>query len=228
MKNVLTKALLAGVAEMALFAVLLFASAGTIRWIGAWVFIVIMLALIVIVSLMLAKHDPDLLKERLAMPLQSGQKGWDKILMVALLVLFIAWMPLMGLDAIRYQWSHIPIWLQFAGATGLIISFYFCYLVFGENSYLLPVVRIQEDRGQHVVSSGPYRFVRHPLYASSLILLPSIALLLGSGWGLVWSVLLAALIVIRTDLEDATLAKELAGYADYATKVRYRLIPGVW
>ncbi len=107
MKNVLTKALLAGVAEMALFAVLLFASAGTIRWIGAWVFIVIMLALIVIVSLMLAKHDPDLLKERLAMPLQSGQKGWDKILMVALLVLFIAWMPLMGLDAIRYQWSHI-------------------------------------------------------------------------------------------------------------------------
>jgi protein-S-isoprenylcysteine O-methyltransferase Ste14 len=213
---------------MALFAVLLFASAGTIRWIGAWVFIVIMLALIVIVSLMLAKHDPDLLKERLAMPLQSGQKGWDKILMVALLVLFIAWMPLMGLDAIRYQWSHIPIWLQFAGATGLIISFYFCYLVFGENSYLLPVVRIQEDRGQHVVSSGPYRFVRHPLYASSLILLPSIALLLGSGWGLVWSVLLAALIVIRTDLEDATLAKELAGYADYATKVRYRLIPGVW
>ncbi len=89
-------------------------------------------------------------------------------------------------------------------------------------------MRIQEDRGQHVVSSGPYRFVRHPLYASSLILLPSIALLLGSGWGLVWSVLLAALIVIRTDLEDATLAKELAGYADYATKVRYRLIPGVW
>jgi protein-S-isoprenylcysteine O-methyltransferase Ste14 len=228
MKNVLTKALLAGVAEMTLFAVLLFASAGTVRWIGAWAFIVIMLALIVIVSLMLAEHDPDLLKERLALPLQSGQKGWDKILMVALLVLFIAWMPLMGLDAIRYQWSHVPVWLQFAGATGLIVSFYFCYLVFGANSYLLPVVRIQEDRGQHVVSSGPYRFVRHPLYASSLILLPSIALLLGSGWGLVWSVLLAALIVIRTDLEDATLAKELAGYADYATKVRYRLIPGVW
>ena len=104
----------------------------------------------------------------------------------------------------------------------------FAFAVVGASSYLLPVVRIQKDRGQHVITSGPYGIVRHPLYASTLILLPSIALLLGSAWGLAWCLIMLGLLFVRTWLEDAALTKELAGYSDYSAKVRYRLIPGVW
>jgi len=226
--NVLTKALVAGFSEMVAFAAILFLSAGTIYWPGAWAFIVIMLVFIVVITTMLARHDPDLLKERVKLPIQHGQKAWDKLLMAAFTLLFIAWLPLMGFDAMRYQWSHVPVWLQLLGAIGLTVSFCFCYLVFRENAYLVMVVRIQKDRGQHVVTTGPYRFVRHPLYASVLIFFPSIALLLGSWLGLAWAALMMALLVERTRLEDVTLMKELEGYPDYAVRVRYRLVPGVW
>jgi len=226
--NVLTKALVAGFSEMVAFAAILFLSAGTIYWPGAWAFIVIMLVFIVVITTMLARHDPDLLKERVKLPIQHGQKAWDKLLMAAFTLLFIAWLPLMGFDAMRYQWSHVPVWLQLLGAIGLTVSFCFCYLVFRENAYLVMVVRIQKERGQHVVTTGPYRFVRHPLYASVLIFFPSIALLLGSWLGLAWAALMMALLVERTRLEDVTLMKELEGYPDYAVRVRYRLVPGVW
>jgi protein-S-isoprenylcysteine O-methyltransferase Ste14 len=226
--TVLTKALLAGFAEMIVFGAVLFLSAGTANWPGAWVFIAIMLVCIVVITRMLAKNDPDLLRERLALPVQRGQKGWDKVVMAVFTVIFIAWLPLMAFDAMRYQWSHVPVWLQCFGAVGLIVSFYFCYLVFKENSYLVMVVRIQKERGQHVVSTGPYHVVRHPLYASVMIFFPAIALLLGSWYGLAWGGLMMALLVVRTQLEDATLMKELEGYPDYAARVRYRLIPAVW
>ncbi len=228
MNSMLTKALLAGFGEMVAFAAILFLTAGTIDWPGAWAFIVIMLVFIVIITTMLARHDPELLKERVRLPVQSGQKAWDKLLMGAFTLIFIAWLPLMGFDAMRYHWSHVPAWLQCIGAIGLIVSFCFCYLVFRENAYLVMVVKIQKERGQHVVTTGPYRFVRHPLYASVLIFFPSIALLLGSWWGLVWAALMMALLVERTRLEDVTLMNELEGYPDYAARVRFRLVPGVW
>lgn len=224
----LAKALAAGFAEMAAFAAILFLCAGTINWPGAWAFLVIMLVFIVVITTMLARHDPDLLKERVALPIQRGQKGWDKVLMGAFTLAFIVWLPLMAFDAVRYRWSYVPAWLQILGAVGLIVSFCFCYLVFRENAYLVMVVRIQKERGQHVVTTGPYRFVRHPLYASVLIFFPSIALLLGSWYGLLWAALMIAMLVERTRLEDLTLMSELEGYPDYAAKVRYRLIPGVW
>jgi protein-S-isoprenylcysteine O-methyltransferase Ste14 len=226
--NLLIKALLYGIAEMAVFGVILFLAAGTVDWPGAWAFLAIMFALSVVVSAMLSQHDPDLLKERLKTPVQRGQKSWDKLLMGVFTVVFILWLPLMALDAVRYQWSYMPGWLQWVGAAGLIASSYFCYLTFKENAYLVMVVKIQKERGQHVVSTGPYRFVRHPLYASTLVFLPSIALLLGSWWGVLYSMVMIGLLVVRTALEDATLVKELDGYADYSTKIRYRLVPGVW
>jgi protein-S-isoprenylcysteine O-methyltransferase Ste14 len=226
--NLLIKALLYGIAEMAVFGAVLFISAGTMNWLGAWAFLAIMFGLMAVVSAMLVRHDPDLLKERLRSPVQRGQKGWDQLLMAVFMVVFIAWLPLMAFDAVRYQWSYMPAWLQWVGGAGLIASSYFCYLTFRENAYLVNVVRIQKERGQHVVSTGPYRFVRHPLYASMLVFLPSIALLLGSWWGVVWAIAMIGLLVVRTVLEDATLVKELDGYADYSTKIRYRLLPGVW
>jgi len=131
------------------------------------------------------------------------------------------WLVLMGLDAVRFHWSTMPSWLQFSGGAGLLVSSWLIDLVFRENHYLIPVVRIQEDRGHQVVATGPYAVVRHPLYAAAFVLLTSIALLLGSWWGLVGAMALTALMVLRTALEDRTLMRELAGYPDYAARVRF-------
>lgn len=102
------------------------------------------------------------------------------------------------------------------------------YLAFRENAYLYPVVKIQEERGQSVVPTGPYRYVRHPMYSSSFVFFPATALLLGSWLGLLFSLSLIAMIILRTALEDRTLKSRLDGYAEYAETVKYRLVPHLW
>jgi protein-S-isoprenylcysteine O-methyltransferase Ste14 len=97
-----------------------------------------------------------------------------------------------------------------------------------ENTYLSRVVEIQKDRGHKVITTGPYRYVRHPMYVGVIILLVSVPLALGSLWALVPGVALTIIIIIRTHLEDKTLHAELEGYKAYAGKVRYRLVPGIW
>ena len=176
----------------------------------------------------LARHDPELLAERLSFPMQRGQPLWDKVFVVAFIVLIIAWFILMPLDTVRFGWSEVPGWLQFLGALGIVVSFYIIFLTFRENAYLAPVVKLQEERGQRVVSTGPYRHVRHPLYSSTFLFFPAVALLLGSWWGLLLCPVLLSLLVWRTTLEDRMLKNELAGYNEYARNVRYRLIPRVW
>jgi protein-S-isoprenylcysteine O-methyltransferase Ste14 len=111
---------------------------------------------------------------------------------------------------------------------GVLLSFYILFLTFPENAYLALVVKVQEERGQSVVRTGPYRYVRHPMYASMFLFFPSVALLLGSWWGLLLCPVLLGLLVWRTTLEDRMLKNELAGYNQYARNVRYRLIPRVW
>ena len=134
----------------------------------------------------------------------------------------------MPLDAVRFHWSLVPLWLQIAGVLLLLCSFYIFYRTFRENSYLSPVVRIQEDRGQTVISTGPYQYVRHPMYFAFLFFIPGTALLLGSWYGLLWGLLLIGLFAWRAVLEERTLRDELQGYAAYMTQVKYRLVPYVW
>ena len=148
--------------------------------------------------------------------------------MAAVSLLFIAWLILMPLDAMRFEWSEVPGWLQFLGALGLVLSLYVVFLTFRENAYLAPVVKLQEERGQSVVSTGPYWYVRHPMYSSMFLFFPATTLLLGSWWGLLLCLVLLGLLVWRTALEDRMLKNELAGYEEYAQSVRYRLIPCVW
>jgi protein-S-isoprenylcysteine O-methyltransferase Ste14 len=150
------------------------------------------------------------------------------VLLPVLMLLFIAWLILMPLDAVRFGWSDVPVWLQVLGALGVMLSFYGMYLVYRKNAYLYPVVKLQEERGQSVVTTGSYRYVRHPMYASGLVLFPATALLLGSRLGLLLSPVLMALIILRTALENRMLRDGLAGYAGYARTVRYRLVPRVW
>jgi protein-S-isoprenylcysteine O-methyltransferase Ste14 len=224
----LGKALLEVLAEFAVFAALLFVCAGTLLWLAGWAFIAIFFSLAVAIVLWLARKEPELLAERMSTPMQSGQPLWDKVFVVAVMVLFVAWLILMPLDAVRFGWSEVPEWLQILGALGVVLSFYIMFLTFRENAYLALVVKVQEERGQSVVSSGPYRYVRHPMYASTFLFFPGSALLLGSWWGLMFCTVLLGLLVWRIPLEERMLENGLAGYDEYARKVRYRLIPRVW
>jgi protein-S-isoprenylcysteine O-methyltransferase Ste14 len=214
--------------EFLVFAALLFGGAGTLGWIAGWAYLGLFFGIAVPITVSLARHDPALLRERMKPLIQPGQPLWDKILMPAFLVAYLGWMVLMPLDAVRFRWSRMPVWLEAAGAAGVALGMWICYLAFRENTFLAPVVRIQSERGQRVISSGPYRVVRHPMYAGALVLLPSSALMLGSWYGLAGSALLIAGLVTRTTLEDRELRQGLPGYQAYAGRVRWRLIPGIW
>jgi len=227
-KALLAKGLLVLTAEFAVFAALLFVSAGTVLWTAGWVFMAIFFGFALAITLWVGREDPELLAERLSFPIQSGQPLWDKVFIGAITLLFIAWLILMPLDAVRFGWSEVPGWLQTSGASGLVLSFCVVFLTFRENAYLAPVVKLQEERGQRVVTTGPYRYVRHPTYASMFLFFPGSALLLGSWWGLLLCPVLLGVLVWRTALEDRMLKNELVGYDRYARNVRYRLIPRVW
>jgi protein-S-isoprenylcysteine O-methyltransferase Ste14 len=227
-KALLAKGILVLIAEFAVFAALLFVSAGTVLWTAGWVFIGIFFSFALAITLWLAREDPELLAERMSSPIQRGQPLWDKVFVAAVSLLFVLWLILMPLDAVRFGWSEVPGWLHILGALGLVLSLYITFLTFRENAYLAPVVKLQEERGQSVVSTGPYRYVRHPMYSSMFLFFPGSALLLGSWWGLLLCLVLLGLLVWRTALEDRMLKNQLAGYDEYARNVRYRLIPHLW
>jgi protein-S-isoprenylcysteine O-methyltransferase Ste14 len=158
----------------------------------------------------------------------SDQKGWDKLLFPLLLILPFAWLMFMSFDAVRVHWSPLPFWVEIIGAIVLLCSFYLLFLTFRENAYLSPVVRIQKERGHTVVSTGPYHYVRHPMYAAMLVFVVGTSLLLGSGYGLLLGLLFILVLAQRAVLEERALRTELQGYATYMAEVKYRLIPHVW
>ena len=227
-KALLGKALLEVFGEFAVFAALLFVCAGTLLWPAGWAFMALFFGFALAIVLWLARKEPELLAERMSSPMQSGQPLWDKVFVVAVMVLFVAWLILMPLDAVRFGYSEVPGWLQIFGALGVVLSFYIMFLTFRENAYLALVVKVQQERGQSVVSTGPYRYVRHPMYASTLLFFPGSALLLGSWWGLMFCTVLLGLLVWRIPLEERMLENGLDGYDEYERNVRYRLIPHVW
>ncbi len=223
------RALAAQIAGMfVVFAGLLFVAAGTLAWLPGWAYLTLFFAFVVAISAWLLRHDPALLAERLTGIGSAGQKTWDKVFFGFAATYVVAWLALMPLDAVRWHWSRMPGVLQVAGALLLLGSFYAFFLVFRENAYLSPAVRIQDDRGQSVVSTGPYAHVRHPMYAAAMVWAVGTALLLGSWYGLLATLGLMAGIAVRAVLEERTLRTELPGYAAYMERVRHRIIPGVW
>jgi protein-S-isoprenylcysteine O-methyltransferase Ste14 len=159
---------------------------------------------------------------------RPDQKAWDKVFLPIALVGFMGWLILMPLDAVRFHWSRMPAWLQAVGAIILLMSFYLFFLAYRENPYLSPMVRIQKDRGQRVISTGPYSYVRHPTYSGVIPLTVGTSLLLGSWLGLVAGLVIIVLVAIRAVLEERMLREELPGYDRYMKQVKYRLIPYVW
>ena len=212
---------------IAVMAGFLLVPAGRLDWPAAWGFLAEMGVLSLAVGLWLARHDPALLAERLGSPFQRTQKTWDKIFMAVVMVFYFGWLVLMGLDA-RWEISRMPIWLQVIGALGVALANYVVFLAFRENSYAAPVVKIQRERGHKTVSTGPYAFVRHPMYAGGLLMFLGMPLQLGSWLGLAALALMVPLLAVRIVMEERTLRAELEGYRDYAERVRWRLVPGIW
>jgi protein-S-isoprenylcysteine O-methyltransferase Ste14 len=218
-----------GIAKgLLLFAVPLFAAAGTLAWPEAWVFLGIFLVGTLAISRMLMVHDPALLAERLRPLAQRDQPRWDRILLGAIFLVLIAWLVVIGLDAVRFAWSAVLLPIKIAGGVGELVAWAIFYATFRANTFLVPVVRIQRERGHQVISSGPYAIVRHPLYAGAIVFFASTPLLLGSYWGLLFSLLLTVLVALRARLEERALEEGLEGYRAYAARVHYRLIPGIW
>lgn len=209
-------------------AALLFLSAGTLAWPAAWVYLALTAIIGIGGGLWLGRHDPALLAERLKPMIQREQKPWDKAFMIIMLVLWAGWLVLMGLDAGRFHWSRVPLSVQILGVGLIAIGCYLVWLTFRENSYAAPVVKIQKERGHRVVSTGPYAYVRHPMYAGALGFIVGAPLLLGSWWGLAGALLLVLAMSFRAVLEERALTAELDGYKDYAARVRYRLVPYLW
>ena len=215
-------------ALMVVLGAILFGAAGTWAWPSGWVYLAVFLATGLGISLWLADFDPGLLKERLASPYQKGQKSFDRIFMSLVMVVYLGWTALMALDARRFGWSHIAIPLQVLGVVLIAASYLGIAWVFATNSFAAPVIRIQAERGQTVIDTGPYAFVRHPMYAFAALQFIGAPLMLGSWWGL--AVVPAAYLGLSWRIfgEEKALTEELAGYGDYARRVRWRLLPGVW
>ena len=213
---------------LTLMLVLLFVPAGTLAWPAGWVFLVEFSLASALVTGWLLRHNPALLEERMKPLIQREQKPWDRRLMAAFLFLWCAWFVIMSLDGGRFRWSEMPLWLQALGAVAIAVSMYIMFLIMRTNSFVAPVVKIQVERGHRVISDGPYAIVRHPMYGGTLLLVAGIPLLLGSWWGLALAPVIILLFAIRAVMEERTLMAELPGYADYAARVRHRLIPGVW
>jgi protein-S-isoprenylcysteine O-methyltransferase Ste14 len=207
-------------------AVVLFLAAGRLDWAAAWIFLGLYVLAVLTLGVWATHKNPDVVNER--GKLAKNTKSWDKILMTLYTVLLFVVLAVAGLDAGRSGGSVMPVAVQVVGFVGLVLAMALTYWAMAVNPFLSALVRIQGDRGHHAITSGPYRYVRHPMYAATLVMWPGIALALGSGWALIPAVAIDLIFVIRTALEDRTLQAELPGYVEYAQRVHYRLVPGVW
>lgn len=203
-------------------------TAGRWDWTEGWGLVAMMALPGLGVGVWLAWKDPALLAERLKPPLQAGQKPWDRAFIALLVLGMHGWLLLMALDARRTGWDAIPLWGKGLGVLAIAVGYAGIAWVYAYNSFATTVVKLQDDRGQKVIDSGPYAIVRHPMYAAGVLYLLGPPLILGSVWGLIGVPVAAAMIAARAVAEERVLAAELEGYAAYRARVRHRLIPGVW
>jgi len=205
---------------------ILFLAAGRLDWWMAWAFLIVYFLIALVTTLWMLRTNPELTQERD----RPGQnvKSWDNLLVMLNLLLSLVLFAVIGLDAGRYGWSEVPLGVRGLGLLGFIPAFGLPLWATQVNAYLSSRVRIQQERGHTVVAAGPYRYVRHPMYAGMICYDVSAPLVLGSWWGLAVGMVMIAAVILRTALEDRMLQRELPGYQAYSQQVRYRLLPGVW
>ncbi len=205
--------------------IILFLLAGTIIWLEAWIYLAIFFAFMLSMILYFGIKSPETLLTRgKAMP----KEKWDKILTPLYSISFMLLFIIPPFDAIRFQWFPIPFWIEIIGAFGTAISFLIILLVMKENAFASKAVIIHEDKGHEVITTGPYKIIRHPMYAGFFIMAISTPICLGSLFTLIPAVISIGLISIRIHYEDKLLHEKLKGYKEYAQKTKYKIIPGIW
>ncbi len=211
---------------LAVMGVALFWSAGRVDWWPAWATLIVMLGWILATSIIILRVQPGLLAERLGP--RKGAKPWDLAIMSILGMAQLARYIVAGLD-LRNGWTDaLPFAAQLAALALCIVGYTLVVWATASNAFFSQIVRLQPERGQVVVTGGPYHLVRHPAYAGAIVFELAAPVLLASWWAMIPSALGAVLLILRTGLEDRTLRTDLAGYAEYAGRVRFRLLPGVW
>jgi protein-S-isoprenylcysteine O-methyltransferase Ste14 len=207
-------------------ALLLFVPAGRLAWMRGWAFLLVVVVALGAAALYLWRVNPEIFVARSR--IREGTKPWDRVLLAFLFPAFLAIFPVASLDDARLDWSRVPWWVVGVGYVLLLTGVAITTWAQAVNLFFEPSVRIQTERGHRVIDTGPYVIVRHPGYVAACLLFAGIALALGSFWALIPAGLATLLLVLRTVWEDRTLHRELPGYSDYAQRVRFRLIPGVW
>jgi len=207
-------------------ATILFISSGHLDWVMAWAYIGVGLGIVITNALIIIPRNPEMIAERAQV--KEGTKEWDRVLISlgassSLITLVVA-----GLDR-RFGWvPELPLAIQLVALACFVLGNGLWSWSMTSNKFFSGTVRIQKERGHTVVTTGPYQFVRHPGYLGYIIFSMATPLLLGSLWALIPVGFTTCNVVVRTALEDKTLLEELYRYKDYAKRVRYRLLPGVW
>jgi len=206
-------------------ALLLFLPAGTVHWWQAWVYLVIFVGASWLTTVYLERNDPALLERRMRGGPTAEKEPQQKVIMLGASLGFIALLVVPALDR-RFGWSVVPVWLVAGGVILAALGFYLIFRVYRVNTFTAATIQVTPD--QHVVSTGPYAIVRHPMYASASLYVIGTPVALGSYWGLLAAVAMLPFLIWRLLDEERLLARSLSGYTEYQKKVPYRLVPRIW
>ena len=206
---------------------ILFLAAGRLDWVRGWISVALFVVGMTVVGLIIQHYNALLLEER-AKWRRKDTKPFDKVFLAIYVPLILIHPAIGGLDAGRFHWSSLPFFSVYIGSACFALAMVLIAWVMTVNPFAETSVRIQKDRGQTVVTSGPYCFVRHPMYVGVILMYLGTPLVWGSVYALGVSAVIFTLMIWRTAREDRTLEDELAGYKEYAAHTRYRLLPGLW
>jgi len=213
------------VVTLVVMGVLLFWPAGTFDWSLAWWFAAAFVICTLIAIVIVWRVNPEIFAARSR--IQPGTKAWDYFFIALIIGGFLSVLIVAGLD-FRNGWSEAPAWLVGVGYVLFLLGYAGSIWPVAVNRHFEPGVRIQADRDQRVIDTGPYALVRHPGYSAAVLLIFGMALMLGSYWALIPAVVAVAATAVRTVFEERTLRAELPGYTDYTQRVKFRWVPGVW
>lgn len=215
--------------RLIIFLIIFMLIGGNLKWINGWILVFFMLLQSIFSVIYLSNKTPDLFRERISSFCKENQKKWDKFLLAFYLLCIVLWFFIMPIDSQRLHFTKpFDIYINLLGLGFMVISFVLVLLALVQNPFASHTVRIQEERGQKVISEGLYSIVRHPLYLGACFWHFGVPLFLNSFIGLVFGIFLTLILVFRIIGEEKMLTEELEGYIEYKKKVKYKLIPLIW